>query len=78
MITGSAQGLGLAIAKQLSHDGADVILADLQIQKAEQVAEELSSINGKQVKAYPIDIADSHSVDEFSLLLSQSLVGWIL
>lgn len=72
LITGSAQGLGLAIAKQLSHDGADVILADLQIQKAEQVAEELSSINGKQVKAYPIDIADSHSVDEcFSIVESE-------
>ena len=71
LITGSAQGLGLAIAKQLSNDGADVILADLQAQKAEQIARELS-VNGKQVRAYPIDIADSRSVDEcFSIVQSE-------
>jgi len=40
LVTGSAQGIGLAIAQQLSDDGADVILADLQLQKIKQVAEE--------------------------------------
>ena len=68
LVTGSAQGIGLAIAQQLSDDGADVILADLQLQKIKRVAEEFCQ-KGRRAKAYPINIADSRSVDEcFSII----------
>ena len=40
-ITGSAQGIGLAIAKAFVAEGARVALADLQEEKAAAVAAEL-------------------------------------
>ena len=34
VVTGAAQGLGLGIVEQLAVNGATVIIADLQIEKA--------------------------------------------
>ena len=35
IVTGSAQGLGLGIARELASRGAAVVVADLQLDKAE-------------------------------------------
>ncbi len=61
VVTGGAQGLGLGIAEQLSRDGADVTIADLQLEKAQVSAEQLRD-RGLQVQASSLDVADSDGV----------------
>ena len=41
VVTGAAQGLGLGIVEQLAANGATVIIADLQIEKAKIEASRL-------------------------------------
>ena len=41
VVTGSAQGLGLGIVEQLAINGAKVIIADLQVEKAKIEASQL-------------------------------------
>lgn len=62
LVTGGAQGLGLAIAEQLARCGANVTIGDLQEEKAQAAA---ASLRGKDlaVSAKKLNIADSQSVD---------------
>ncbi|MEM7124858.1 MAG: SDR family NAD(P)-dependent oxidoreductase [Chloroflexota bacterium] len=64
VVTGAAQGLGLAMAEQLASMGATVIIADLQLKKAQQQADQLQA-QGLQVQAAQLDITDSTGVNEF-------------
>lgn len=62
LVTGGAQGLGLAIAEQLARCGALVTIGDLQEEKAHVAAATLRQQN-MAVMAMKLDIADSRSVD---------------
>ncbi len=42
VVTGAAQGLGEALAKRLSDEGCKVVVADLNLEKAQAVAESLA------------------------------------
>ena len=48
VVTGGAAGIGKAIAVALANEGADVAIADLQIEKAEAVAAQLQTL-GRRV-----------------------------
>lgn len=63
VVTGAAQGLGLAMVEELALSGAHVVMADLQLGKAEEEAEALSK-RGLQVQAANLDVTDSGAVDE--------------
>ncbi len=62
LVTGGAQGLGLAIAQQLAQCGAAVTIGDLQEEKAQAAAGALRQQN-LSVTTMKLDIADSSSVD---------------
>lgn len=62
LVTGAAQGLGLAIAAELAHCGARVFLGDLQEEKAQAAAETLRR-EGLAADAVRMNIAESASVD---------------
>ncbi len=64
VVTGAAQGLGLAMAEQLARDGAAVMIADVQLEKARTAADQLQG-QGLKVQAAQCDITDSAEVTEF-------------
>jgi NAD(P)-dependent dehydrogenase (short-subunit alcohol dehydrogenase family) len=65
VVTGAAQGLGLGIAEQLAHDGATVIIADLQTEQAQLEADRLRERTASTVCASYLDITDSSGVAAF-------------
>lgn len=55
IITGAAQGMGAAYAHILASAGASVVVADINLEKAEAVANEVVSQNGKAI-AIKLDV----------------------
>ena len=58
VVTGGASGLGLATAKALLAEGAQVVILDLPSSKGEEVASEL----GDRVRFAPADVTDEEAV----------------
>lgn len=65
IVTGAASGLGRAIAKRYASEGANVVIADLDIAGAIAVAEELNGGGGKAI-AQLTDVSSEASVDELA------------
>ena len=61
VITGAAQGIGRAIAETLAQRGAHVVVADLQVEKAEATAKEIAADTGRRAIAVQVDVADNAS-----------------
>ncbi|WP_257790999.1 SDR family NAD(P)-dependent oxidoreductase [Mycetocola zhujimingii] len=63
VVTGGAQGIGEGIVRRLVADGARVLIADLQYDRAAALADELNAA-GASAAAARVDVADKSSVDE--------------
>jgi 3-oxoacyl-[acyl-carrier protein] reductase len=61
VVTGAAQGIGRAIAETLARRGAHVVVADLQVEKAEATAKEIAADTGRRAIAVQLDVADNAS-----------------
>lgn len=61
IVTGGAQGIGRAIARQLAADGASVSVGDLNEGGATHVAEEISA-GGGSAAGMRVDVSDTESV----------------
>jgi len=59
-ITGSASGIGLSIAKTFAHEGAKVVISDLNAEKSEQEAAELRD-QGFEAIAAPCDVTNEEA-----------------
>jgi NAD(P)-dependent dehydrogenase (short-subunit alcohol dehydrogenase family) len=65
LITGGASGIGRAAARRLAADGAHVVVADLNVEGAEEVAEELTAAYGvRRAVATRVDVTDEAAVEE--------------
>ena len=64
VVTGAAQGLGLAMSERLARDGATVVMADLQQDKVQSEADGLSQ-TGLTVHPAALDVSDSSAVTAF-------------
>ena len=61
IVTGAAQGIGLAIARRFAMAQAVVAIADVNAKGAEQAAQSLAA-EGADVAAFACDVSDSNSV----------------
>ena len=57
IVTGGASGIGRALSEKLAKRGCEVVLADLQIELAEEVALEIRASGGK-AEAVELDVTD--------------------
>ncbi len=64
IVTGGSLGLGYAIARGLSQNGASVILASRRMQVCRDAATALSCETGHAVEARSCDVTDETSVDD--------------
>ena len=66
VITGGARGIGRAIAEILSQRGADLVIADLQLELAEKTAQEIAQATGRRAMAVRVDVSSLASANEMS------------
>lgn len=62
IVVGAGRGLGEAIALKLSEAGADVMVADLMMENAEDVVKKITA-KGGVAKAFKIDVTDQGEID---------------
>ncbi|MBA8839559.1 L-iditol 2-dehydrogenase [Ochrobactrum sp. RH2CCR150] len=60
LITGAARGIGLGFAAAYAQEGAKVIIADINIERAEEAARGI----GPSVKAVKLDVTDLGAIDK--------------
>jgi len=63
IVTGGASGIGRGLAEELAKRGCEVVLVDLQIELAEEVASEIHASGGK-AKAVKVDVADFPAMEQ--------------
>jgi sorbitol-6-phosphate 2-dehydrogenase len=64
IVTGAASGLGEAIAYRLAHEGAHVVVADVDLSGAQKVAARLESQHSRKALALQVDVTDEPTVEE--------------
>ena len=64
IVTGSARGLGLAMAKACCQAGASVILADILVEQGQAETRQLKA-QGYDASFFPLDLGEPHSINEF-------------
>jgi NAD(P)-dependent dehydrogenase (short-subunit alcohol dehydrogenase family) len=62
VVTGAASGIGRGLAEELAKRGSEVILADLQIEVAEEIASAIRT-TGSKAQAFKLDVTDASAVD---------------
>ncbi len=62
VVTGGASGIGRAIVARLAEAGADVVVADLDLDRAAVTAAEIARASGRRVLAALADVGDSASL----------------
>ena len=65
VVTGGAQGIGRAITLGMAREGAKVVVADLQADKAESVAKEARAL-GAEALALEVNVASEPSVQRLA------------
>jgi 3-oxoacyl-[acyl-carrier protein] reductase len=63
LVTGAAQGIGKAIALLLARNGADLVVSDINLEKAEETAKEIGAI-GPKAMAVKVDVANLSDVEQ--------------
>ncbi len=61
-MTGAAQGIGRAIALLLARNGADIVVSDINLEKAEETAKEIRAI-GPKATAVRVDVSNLSDVE---------------
>jgi NAD(P)-dependent dehydrogenase (short-subunit alcohol dehydrogenase family) len=70
LITGAGGGLGSALARGFVREGARVVVADIDLAKAEAVAKEITA-QGGQAWSVGIDVVDRQATQDFAAELTR-------
>ena len=62
LVTGAAQGIGRAIALLLAQNGADIVVSDINLEKAEETVKEIRAI-GPKAMAVKVDVSNLSDVE---------------
>lgn len=62
IVTGGGSGIGKAVALRLAREGASVLVADIQEDKAREVASEIKK-EGGQAEAFRVDLTDISQIE---------------
>ncbi len=62
LVTGAAQGIGKAIALLLARNGADVVVSDINLEKAQETTNEIEGM-GRRSFAIKVNVADLKDVE---------------
>lgn len=72
VVTGGGSGIGMGLAKELARQGAAVGVADIQLAKAEAVAEAIRAAGGKAV-ALECDVCERESIAAMKARANEAL-----
>jgi NAD(P)-dependent dehydrogenase (short-subunit alcohol dehydrogenase family) len=64
VVTGGASGIGKAIALRLAHDGASMVIADLQ--RFDEAAAEIAKATGSRVLGLQVDVSSESDVERMA------------
>jgi len=62
LVTGAAQGIGKAVALLLARNGADLVVSDVNLEKAQETAKEIQA-GGREALAVKVDVANLEDVE---------------
>ncbi|MCF2941331.1 SDR family oxidoreductase, partial [Paenibacillus alkaliterrae] len=71
VITGGARGLGKAMAYALAQVGSNIVIADLQLDQAQQTADEIHENEGVKAFAVQVDVTVEAQVNEMVRAIEQ-------
>ncbi|MWG35760.1 SDR family NAD(P)-dependent oxidoreductase [Halomarina oriensis] len=63
IVTGGNRGIGRAIAQALAEAGADIVVANRDVESGEETATEIAEETGVETLAVEVDVADEESVE---------------
>ncbi|WP_083391570.1 SDR family NAD(P)-dependent oxidoreductase [Halobacillus karajensis] len=64
IVTGSARGIGRAIALKLAHSGANVLISGTNEERTHKACEEMQALTKSQIKYYAGDLSEEENVEE--------------
>ena len=80
LVTGGASGIGAAVVRQLAAQGAKVVVADLQEERGQALADEVGGVFAKvdvtdtaQLQAAVVQAAE---LGDFRILVNSAGIGW--
>lgn len=74
-ITGAGRGIGKEVSLLLASYGADIVIADIDINNAEQTKSEIESLNQKAL-SLQVDVTDKHQIN-LSVMKAKEIFGKI-
>jgi NAD(P)-dependent dehydrogenase (short-subunit alcohol dehydrogenase family) len=75
IVTGSARGIGKAIAVRLAKDGANIVVVDVNLEAAEETAKEIAKM-GVKTLARKVNVTDFSEVDALIKESRKNGVRW--
>jgi len=79
LVTGAAQGIGRAIALKLADSGADVVIVDMNLDKAQETAREAERL-GRRALALRANIANLQEAEAMQMRQLQNSgrsISWL-